>query len=140
MDALLSQKQREVAPFHIPGHKRGAGVLEDFQRIVSRETLQYDLTELPGMTVTPVLCFCTVFWLLSASFEVTLSFWKRMAGFLQVLTTWQTRVDPLLSHKSWQLMSLVRIRHGTWSMEQALVSRRATFLTNTTGSRQRLLL
>ena len=48
IDAIQRYKSIDKAPFHIPGHKRGAFCPEQLTKIISSDVLTNDLTELPG--------------------------------------------------------------------------------------------
>ncbi|GAX84294.1 hypothetical protein CEUSTIGMA_g11716.t1 [Chlamydomonas eustigma] len=47
--ALMHRAQQADVPFHVPGHKHGAGVTELFGSTVGTNPLRYDLTEISGL-------------------------------------------------------------------------------------------
>ena len=48
IDAIQRFQGIDKAPFHIPGHKRGAFCPEQLTKIMSSDVFTNDLTELPG--------------------------------------------------------------------------------------------
>lgn len=49
LDALKSWDDRDYAPFHTPGHKRGKGASERLKTLMHPQTLLADLPELPAL-------------------------------------------------------------------------------------------
>lgn len=49
LDSVHERGQRQhEAPFHVPGHKRGAGAPPQLAALLGQEALRCDLTELDG--------------------------------------------------------------------------------------------
>ncbi|NPV93515.1 MAG: aminotransferase class I/II-fold pyridoxal phosphate-dependent enzyme [Firmicutes bacterium] len=48
-EALIAYLEKARRPFHMPGHKQGAGIPPVLARLWGREIFRYDLTELPGL-------------------------------------------------------------------------------------------
>lgn len=49
VQALLEYQKCQYRPFHMPGHKQGAGEPEWFREILGSSVFAWDLTELPGL-------------------------------------------------------------------------------------------
>lgn len=48
-EALISYLDKQNRPFHMPGHKQGAGLPRELVELWGAEVFRYDLTELPGL-------------------------------------------------------------------------------------------
>lgn len=48
-EALVRHKQLQAAQFHIPAHRGGAAIPEDFLQLAGTGLFQIDLTEIPGL-------------------------------------------------------------------------------------------
>lgn len=49
LKALIKNKNLKLVPFHMPGHKRGRGILNKFRKAVSQNPFCLDVTEIPGL-------------------------------------------------------------------------------------------
>jgi len=48
-EAVIKYKERNMVPFHMPGHSQGRGVPKSLKRIFGREFFDFDLTEVSGL-------------------------------------------------------------------------------------------
>lgn len=48
-EALLKHKKSGMAQLHVPGHRSGEAVSDDFLHVVGKDIFQIDLTEIPGL-------------------------------------------------------------------------------------------
>ncbi len=55
LEVLQQHAREQTTPMHIPGHKQGSGISEEFAAVLSSHPLRIDLTELPGAR------FCSIF-------------------------------------------------------------------------------
>ena len=55
LEVLQQHAREQTTPMHIPGHKQGSGISEEFASVLSSDPLRIDLTELPGAR------FCSIF-------------------------------------------------------------------------------
>lgn len=49
LQALIKNKKKGIIPFHMPGHKKGQGIVRTFSKVMTEDPFGLDLTEIPGM-------------------------------------------------------------------------------------------
>jgi len=49
IEALVKNKNRNIVPFHMPGHKKGRGIHRRFARLMRTNPFAIDMTEIPGL-------------------------------------------------------------------------------------------